>query len=180
MNQVKNFTIDDIIDLFVTQGHQQYDGELVSQLEHALQCATLAETAGASKEMIVACLLHDLGHLLPKSTKNQDNRHEYRAILVFKSFFSDAVIEPIRLHVEAKKYLCAVDFNYWQSLSPASKQSLQWQGGIFNETQAKAFIDKPFAPQAVQLRKWDDFAKIVGLSTPDLENFVTFIKTVCK
>ncbi len=184
MNQTQNFTIDEIIALLTTKGEQQYGGESVSQLEHALQCASLAEAAGQSPELIVASLLHDLGHLLPESEANQDaghnfnDCHEYRAIPYLGQLFSVAVTEPIRLHVEAKKYLCAVDSSYWETLSPASKQSLQWQGGVFSEAEAKAFIAQPFAQQAVQLRQWDDRAKVIGLSTPDLAHFVPFL-TAC-
>ncbi len=186
MNQTMNFSIEDIIDILKTQGNRQYGGESVSQLEHALQCATLAEAAGKSQELIVASLLHDLGHLLPELEKSSHDRHnnndfhEYRAIPYLRELFSLAVTEPIRLHVQGKKYLCAVDSNYWASLSPASKQSLQWQGGVFSEEEAKAFIARPFARQAVQLRQWDDLAKVVGLSTPDLTHFVPFLTTCVK
>jgi phosphonate degradation associated HDIG domain protein len=183
MNQTMNFSIEDIITILKTKGDRQYGGESVSQLEHALQCATLAEAANQNQELIVASLLHDLGHLLPELEKsgnachNNNDFHEYRAIPYLQELFSLAVTEPIRLHVQAKKYLCAVDSNYWASLSPASKQSLQWQGGVFSEKEAKAFIARPFARQAVQLRQWDDLAKVVGLSTPDLTHFVPFLTT---
>ncbi|MGK7948913.1 MAG: phosphonate degradation HD-domain oxygenase [Xenococcaceae cyanobacterium] len=186
MNQTKNFSIEDIISLLKTKGDRQYGGESVSQLEHALQCATLAEAESKSHELIVASLLHDLGHLLPELEKssnayhNNDDFHEYKAIPYLREFFSLAVTEPIRLHVQAKKYLCAVDSNYWESLSPASQQSLQWQGGVFSKEEAKAFIARPFAQQAVQLRQWDDLAKVVGLSTPDLTYFVPFLTTCVK
>ena len=174
-----NFSIGDIITLFKTKGDRQYGGESVSQLEHALQCATLAKAEDSSQELIIASLLHDLGHLLSDIDETSENDlHEYKAIPQLKKLFGLAVSEPIRLHVKAKKYLCAVDSNYWESLSSASKQSLEWQGGIFSEEEAKAFIALPFAQQAVQLRHWDDLAKVVGLSTPDLTHFVSFL-TAC-
>ena len=177
MNKVANLA--DLLMLFKTRGHQQYGGEAVTQLEHALQCATLAETGNQSQEMIVACLLHDIGHLLDKSSDREKNdNHESRAIPLLQQFFSAAVTEPIRLHVRAKQYLCAVDAGYWETLSPQSRHTLQLQGGIFNKIEAEKFINQPFAQQAVQLRQWDDRAKVVGFSTPDLDHFVPIV-TAC-
>ena len=174
-----NITLEDIITILETKGDRAYGGEAISQLEHALQCATLAKVEGSEPELIVASLLHDLGHLLSDTEETSKNDlHEYKAIPQLKKLFGLAVSEPVRLHVKAKKYLCAVDSNYWESLSSASKQSLEWQGGIFSEEEAKAFIALPFAQQAVQLRHWDDLAKVVGLSTPDLTHFVSFL-TAC-
>lgn len=92
----------------------------------------------------------------------------------------EASCEPVRLHVEAKKYLCAVDSDYWESLSSASKQSLEWQGGIFSEAEAEKFIAQPYASQAVRLRHWDDLAKVVDLSTPDLDHFFSIIPIAFK
>ncbi|NJO41578.1 MAG: phosphohydrolase [Cyanobacteria bacterium CRU_2_1] len=162
-------TIPEIRQLYKLVGHDRYDGESVSQLDHALQCATLAEAAHQPDEMIVACLLHDMGHLLSKIGGSE--HHEYRSMSYLRSIFSPAVTEPIRLHVQAKRYLCAIDRAYWDGLSPASKQSLAAQGGIFSETAAATFIAQPYASEAIQLRRWDDQAKIIGLVTPDLEHF---------
>ncbi len=166
-----------IINLLSTQGHQQYGGEAVTQLEHALQCATLAEAAGASEEMITACLFHDLGHLLHNwgedvADRGIDSRHEYLALGWLRSLFSPQVTEPIRLHVEAKRYLCATDLSYYDSLSPASQQSLELQGGIFSTKEAKEFINLSFAEDALQLRKWDEQAKVPNLQTPTLTHFM--------
>ena len=169
-------TMSEICQLYLQQGQVPYGNEGVSQLDHALQCATLAETANQSDEMVVACLLHDLGHLLHSygmdaTDRNIDDRHEYRAIPALKSLFRPAVLEPIRLHVEAKRYCCAIDPSYWSQLSVGSKETLQLQGGIFSSEAAKAFIAQPFAKAAVQLRRWDDRAKAVGLATPDFAHF---------
>jgi len=182
MSKTANSSISSIIAILKTKGNQQYGGESVSQLEHALQCATLAKAANQSQEMIVACLLHDLGHLLPgfveeTSDGSVNDCHESRAIPMLQQIFSSAVTESIRLHVEAKRYLCALNSEYWQALSPASQQSLQLQGGVFKPREAEAFINRPFAQQAVQLRQWDDQAKVIGLSTPDLAYFVGFLTT---
>ncbi|MEO0458865.1 MAG: phosphohydrolase, partial [Cyanobacteria bacterium P01_A01_bin.114] len=119
---------------------------------------------------------HDFGHLVHNlgedaAERGIDDRHEYRALGFLTSLFDAAVTEPIRLHVEAKRYLCAVDKSYWLSLSPASKQSLDLQGGIFTAAAAEAFIQQPYAVEAVKLRRWDDLAKVPDLPTPPLAEF---------
>lgn len=165
-----------VLTILAEQGSQQYGLEAVTQLEHALQCATLAETAGQSAEVIAACLLHDLGHLvhhLGEDAANHqiDDHHELRALPWLTPLFSSAVTEPIRLHVAAKRYLCAVEPGYWQALSPASQQTLQLQGGAFSAEAAQQFIQQPHARIAVQLRRWDEAAKVADLPTPELEHF---------
>jgi phosphonate degradation associated HDIG domain protein len=173
-------TAQEILDVFAQRGNEMYGGEAVSQLEHALQCATLAAAAGSSAALITACLCHDLGHLVHSlgedaGDRGIDDRHEYRAMGVLRSLFPEAVTEPIRLHVEAKRYLCATDSHYWAGLSPASKTSLELQGGIFSTEAANAFIQKPYAGDAVQLRIWDDQAKVPGKATPDLKYFQPYL-----
>ncbi|AFY46643.1 phosphonate degradation operons associated HDIG domain protein [Nostoc sp. PCC 7524] len=168
--------IEDIIHLFNEKGAELYGAEAVSQLEHALQCAALAEIAGQSQELISACLLHDVGHLIHSlgedaAAKGIDDRHEFRAIPLLRQLFGAAVTEPIRLHVAAKRYLCSVNHEYWDSLSPASKRSLELQGGRFSPTEAEHFISQPYAQDAVQLRIYDDLAKVINLQTPDLTHF---------
>ncbi len=170
-----------IVDILLTKGDAQYGTEAVSQLEHALQCATLAETNNSSPELITASLLHDFGHLVHNlgedaAEKGIDDRHEYRALGYLKTIFSDAVTEPIRMHVNAKRYLCAVNTDYWDSLSPASKTSLELQGGIFSPAEAKEFISQPYSSDAVKLRIWDDLAKMKGLRTSNLEYFIPVVE----
>lgn len=133
--------------------------------------------------MIAACLFHDLGHLVHHLGENPaqggiDDRHEYRAIPVLEQIFPAAVTVPIQLHVAAKRYLCAVDGDYWDSLSPASKRSLALQGGAFSPVAAANFMQQPYAEQAVQLRHWDDLAKVPNLRTPDLEHFLPSLQTL--
>ncbi len=176
--------VQEITDLLL-QGHKErYGAEAVSQLEHALQCATLAEQTDYSLEMITACLLHDIGHSVGEidevSALKQglDFRHEERGGNYLQADFGPAVVEPIRLHVAAKRYLCYADPDYWDGLSPISKRSLELQGGVFSAEEAAVFIDQPYARDAVQLRIWDDQAKISGLSTPDLAHF-TDIMLAC-
>ena len=170
-----------VINILSTKGYEQYGNEAVSQLEHALQCATLAKENNATPELITASLLHDFGHLVHNlgedaAEKGIDDRHEYRALGYLNKIFSPAVTEPIRMHVNAKRYLCAVDSNYYDSLSPASKVSLELQGGIYSEQEAQEFISQPYAKDAVQLRIWDDLAKVKDLPTPTLEHFIPIIE----
>jgi len=173
-------TIESIINLFTEKGSKLYGAEAVSQLEHALQCASLAEASCQNHELITACLLHDLGHLIHDlgdnpASKGIDDKHEHRAMPLLKQMFSPAVIEPIRFHVVAKRYLCSVVPEYWDSLSAGSKRSLELQGGIFSPEQAEQFIQQPYAQDAVQLRIFDDKAKISNLSTPNLNHFTQFM-----
>lgn len=175
-----SLTISEIFQLYMERGQLPYGNAGVNQLEHALQCATLAEAANQSDEMVVACLFHDLGHLLHNfgvraADQGIDDRHEYRVIPRLQSMFSPAVLEPIRLHVQAKRYLCAVDISYWDQLSVGSKETLELQGELFSEQEAKTFIAQPYAQEAVQLRRWDDISKVIGLQTPDFQHFARFI-----
>ncbi len=170
-----------LIHRYRDRGQAQYGGEAVSQLEHALQCATLAETAGYSPALITACFFHDLGHLIHDlgdqiDRQEVDDRHEFRAIPVLEQVFPPAVTVPIRLHVAAKQYLCAVEPAYWDSLSAASQHSLTLQGGVFSPTAAAAFIQQPYSKTAVCLRRLDDRAKVPQLQTPDLEHFLHYFQ----
>jgi phosphonate degradation associated HDIG domain protein len=172
-------TINDLRMLFFTRGAEQYDGEPVSHLEHALQAAHLAEQADATPELITACLLHDVGHLLSRragtpTLEGIDDTHQRLGAMYLRGLFAAAVIDPIRLHVEAKRYLCAVDPAYHDRLSDDSKRSLRLQGGVFTDEQANAFILQPGARDAVALRVWDDRAKQPGLRTPPLEHFLAY------
>lgn len=169
-----------IIECFTIRGSEQYGREAVTQLQHALQCATWAEAARQPPSLIAACLLHDVGHLLhdlgeDAAERGLDDRHEYRAIPFLSQHFPPAVTEPIRLHVNAKRYLCATQADYWADLSPASKLSLELQGGVFSEAEAMDFIAQPYAKDAVQLRIWDDLAKAPHHQTPNLAHFLPIL-----
>lgn len=152
-------SVDMLFDLLLMSGARQYGGERVSQLEHALQAAQLAEEEGAEETLIVACLLHDIGHFLAKTGEATDDRHEHIGAGLLDALFPPAVTEPIRLHVDAKRYLCVTDLGYFATLSPASVRSLELQGGIFSTAEARAFGARPFAGEAIRLRRWDDLAK---------------------
>jgi phosphonate degradation associated HDIG domain protein len=169
--------VQEILSLYETRGAGLYGGEAVTQTEHALQCAALAMGCGASEPMIVAALLHDLGHLVaPNPRPGTDDVHQYIAIPFLRGLFPDTVLEPIRLHVEAKRYLCRSEAGYWDSLSNASRRSLELQGGAFDAQHAERFIARPFARDAVQLRRWDDCAKEPGRATPPLREFEALLE----
>ncbi|MEO5670355.1 MAG: phosphonate degradation HD-domain oxygenase [Ramlibacter sp.] len=170
-------SLDDIAQLFASRGGEQYAGEAVTQLEHALQCAQLAEQQDADDVLVTAALLHDLGHLLhdlgeTPSLQGIDDIHQYRALPFLRGLLVDAVLDPIKLHVDAKRYLCATRPGYFAALSDDSKRSLGLQGGIFNEGQAQAFMAQNGAADAVRLRVWDDLAKAAGLPTPPLAHYL--------
>jgi phosphonate degradation associated HDIG domain protein len=170
-------SIFDIVAALLEQrGGSAYFGEPVTQKEHALQCAWMAEQEGAEDALVVAALLHDIGHLLNGGPENvadadADRRHEAAGEQWLASFFGPQVTEPVRLHVAAKRYLCAVDPDYVASLSEASKQSLELQGGPLTEGAIAAFAELPYAEDAVRLRRWDDRAKVPGLMTPELIHY---------
>ena len=167
--------------LLVEAGRHRYGGEAVSQLEHLLQCAHLAESEGALDTLVTAALLHDLGHLIhdlgdEPAQQGIDDKHEVRALHTLRRVFDDAVLEPIRLHVDAKRYLCNVDERYYEGLSAASKLSLTLQGGALDAAGAQAFITQPFAREAARLRIWDDRAKTPGKVTPPLDHFASVMR----
>lgn len=177
-----SLSVDDIFELYERRGAQMYGAEPVKQVEHALQCAMLAAEGGASAELIAAALLHDVGHLiadLPHSLEREtDDVHQYLPIPFLRGTFSDAVLQPIRLHVDAKRYLCKVERGYWDALSPASRHSLELQGGSFDAITADRFLARPFAWDAIRLRRWDDSAKVAGRATPSLRDFEPLLRSV--
>ncbi|MCA9134464.1 MAG: HD domain-containing protein [Planctomycetales bacterium] len=167
--------------LFAERGDSEYGGEPVTQLEHALQCARLAERERASPALIVASLLHDVGHLLhelPVDAPEQgiDDHHENSGYRYLEKHFSAAVTEPVRLHVAAKRYLCTMDSDYTAQLSPPSLVSLELQGGKMSEAELSEFRTSPYWQDALRLRRWDDLAKEVDLETPPLEHFLKWVE----
>ncbi|MBN3806994.1 phosphohydrolase [Paraburkholderia sp. Ac-20336] len=177
--------LDDIRSLFERHGRLAYSGEPVTQLEHALQSGALAEEERASEELVAAAFLHDLGHLLDLQgetpTKHGiDDLHQYYALPFLRPVLSDAVLEPIRLHVDAKRCLCAIDATYFGQLSADSVRSLELQGGIFSREDAEAFLQKPYAEDALRLRRWDDRAKVKDRATPDLDHYLNLVERVMR
>jgi [1-hydroxy-2-(trimethylamino)ethyl]phosphonate dioxygenase len=168
--------VETILQMFAVAGNAAYFGEVVSQTEHALQSAHLARSAGANDELVVAALLHDVGHLLRGFPENAaahgiDDTHEDVGAAWLEQHFGLAVSVPVRLHVAAKRYLCAVDPSYLSGLSSASQLSLKLQGGPFTPAEARAFELQPHFEAAVKLRRWDDGAKVPGLDVPGLEAY---------
>lgn len=174
-------SVAEVLELFERHGDSQYGGEAVSQREHALQCAALAEQAGAPAALIAAALLHDIGHLLHDLPEDApmagiDDHHENSACRYLQNLFGPDVTEPVRLHVAAKRRLCAVDPDYLVSLSEPSVVSLRLQGGPMSAEEVTAFDALPFAADAVRLRRWDDLAKVSGLDVPELQHFAQYLQ----
>lgn len=168
--------VDKIASLFATRGNEMYGGEAVTQLEHALQGALLAEQAGAPSEEIAAVLLHDVGHLLHNlgddcADHGIDDRHEELGIRFLTKHLPPAVTEPVRLHVAAKRYLCSTDAGYFGTLSQPSVTSLRLQGGPMTPDEVAEFERNPHHRAAVALRKRDDEAKVPHLPTPPFDHF---------
>ena len=169
--------------LFADRGDSEYGGEPVTQREHALQCALLAEQSNAATSLVVAALLHDVGHLLhdlPDDAPDEgiDDAHENSGNNFLKKFFGLDVTEPVRLHVAAKRYLCTVDPSYYEQLSEPSITSLKLQGGTMSDEEKAEFESSPYWREALELRRWDDLAKIVDLETPPVEHYLPMIDEV--
>ena len=148
------------------RGAETY-GEGVSQAQHMYQCAALAEKEGAAPVMIAAALLHDIGHMLSEGDPDDWHRaHDKAGAAFLSSYFRPDVVEPVRLHVEAKRYNCAVDPSYHDCLSHASKVTLKLQGGPMNKRECAAFEAEPYFQDALTLRKWDEGGKELGLAVP--------------
>jgi phosphonate degradation associated HDIG domain protein len=175
--------IDRLFTLFREKGAGAYFGEAVTETEHALQCAHLAEQSGASPEVITAALLHDVGHLLhslPEDIAEQgiDGRHEEGGAAWLRRFFGPAVVDPVRLHVAAKRYLCAVEPDYHAGLSEASQRSLRLQGGPMSPDEVRRFEQEQWFRWAVAVRRWDDAAKVAGLVVPGLDHYRPCLEAV--
>ena len=173
--------IETIREIFAQKGGSEYGGEAVTQLQHALQCATLAEQANATPELITASLLHDIGHLLhdlPDDAPDQgyDDMHEVAAAGFLERYFVPAASEPIRLHVLAKRYLCTVNDEYMRLLSAPSVVSLKLQGGLLSDDEVADFEKNEYCADAVQLRKWDDVAKDINAVTAPVDSFIPYLE----
>jgi predicted HD phosphohydrolase len=168
--------IDFILDLFARRGSEEYMGEAVSMAQHMEQSAACAAAEGASDELVIASLLHDIGHFVGdfpvEALENGiDNLHEEAGARFLEAFYPASVTEPIRLHVAAKKYLCAVDKNYFDCLSDASINSLRVQGGPMSPTEVDEFESNPHYLAAVDVRKYDDDGKVAGLDIKPVEDY---------
>ena len=170
-----------IAELFETGGGQEYLGEPVTQAEHMLQGAALAEHCGQADEVIAAALLHDIGHLVDPDDRfsmddTKDRHHEDAGARVLEPFFPPVVVECIRHHVAAKRYLCATNPRYADRLSEASVHSLKLQGGPMSEAEVEAFQQNPFLREIIQIRHLDDAGKQVGMEIPTLEHYLPLLQ----
>jgi [1-hydroxy-2-(trimethylamino)ethyl]phosphonate dioxygenase len=165
-----------ILQLLDSRGAGRYGLSAVTQKEHALQSANLAAKRGLGDALVIAALFHDLGHLLVGDDVNLaeqgvDDMHEETSANALAKLFGNDVAEPVRLHVAAKRYLCAVNPAYYDKLSEDSRQSLLLQGGPMSPVEVAAFDKLEHRAAALALRMIDDEAKVVGLSTPGLDSY---------
>ena len=172
-----------IADIFERRGAESYLGEPVSMSEHMLQGAVLAEAEGAPEELVAAALLHDIGHYTsefgPMSLGDaRDNYHEESGAMVLAPFFPPVITECVRLHVPAKRYLCATDKGYYDRLSEASKHTLMLQGGPMSADEVAGFEALPHHQKIVQVRYLDEAGKDPKMETPDFWYYAPMVQRI--
>ncbi len=175
--------VEHILDIYTARGAEHY-GEDVSQSEHAEQCAHYAQADGAGDALVVAALLHDIGHLLQKqgsdaADRGIDTRHERIGAGFLARGFPAEVTEPIALHVQAKRYLATIDPAYIGRLSAASLQSLALQGGPLSEAECDAFRAHPHHEAALRLRRYDEMGKVVGAQPAPFASYAPLLHSLC-
>ena len=181
----RNTIIPFIAEIFERRGADSYLGEPVTMSQHMLQGAVLAERDSAAEELVAAALLHDIGHYTSEfgplsDESHDDNYHDEAGARVLEGFFPPVVIECVRLHVAAKRYLCAAEPDYFARLSPDSVRSLSLQDGPMSPEEMAAFRVQPHAEAAVQLRRFNESAKVRNLPTPPVEHFLPFVRACLK
>jgi len=172
-----------IADIFERRGAESYLGEAVTMAQHMLQGAVLAEKAKAPEDLVAAALLHDIGHYTSEFGTlslgdTRDNYHEESGAKVLEPFFPEVITECVRLHVPAKRYLCATDPAYYDRLSEASKHTLSLQGGPMSKEEVAAFEKNPFYREAVEVRIWDDEGKDPAMQTPPFRHYMPMLQRV--
>ena len=175
--------VEEILDIYGRRGSEAYFGEKVSTTEHCLQAAYFAQIAGAPPGLVVAALLHDIGHLVDDVPQDiadwtVDAHHEEIGGHWLARRFRPEVSEPVRLHVPAKRYLLATDAKYFAKLSPASVITLKLQGGPMAAHEVAQFETEAYYKEAVRVRQWDDQGKVAGLKTPSLGDYRALIESL--
>ncbi len=165
-----------IEDILNRRGGDSYLGENVTMLAHMLQAADLAENAGADGELICAALLHDIGHYTNEFGDDYleqgiDNYHQDAGARILEGYFSQRVVDCVKYHVDAKRYLCATDTRYYEQLSDASKLSLKLQGGPMNQEETQTFSTLEYLEDILQVRQWDDRGKDPAKQTPPFSHY---------
>jgi phosphonate degradation associated HDIG domain protein len=174
----------ELMDIFVGRATRRYGLSAINQLQHALQAATLAEADDAPPATVLASLLHDVGHMIhhlgeDPAGRGVDDVHEELGARWLAERFAPEVSEPVRLHVAAKRYLCAVESDYFGKLSPDSVRSLGLQGGPMSADEIEQFRRNPLHAEAVRLRRFDEAAKDPRATTPDFDHFLRHV-AVCR
>jgi len=175
--------VEEILAIYGRRGSEAYFGESVSTTEHCLQAAYFAQIAGAPPGLVVAALLHDIGHLVDDVPQDiadwtVDAHHEEIGGHWLARRFGPEVSEPVRLHVPAKRYLLATDAKYFAKLSPASVITLKLQGGPMAAHEVAQFETEAYYKEAVRVRQWDDQGKVAGLRTPSLGDYRSLIESL--
>jgi predicted HD phosphohydrolase len=165
--------LQELLDRLERRGSSAYVGEPLTVTEHLLQAARLAEEDGSGPHLIAAALLHDIGWLLQGSEP-----HETKGAALLRRYFDERVAGPVRLHVTAKRYLCAVDPTYLHRLSPASRRTLELQGGPLEASSVAVFETEPLAEEAIRLRRYDDRAKEPHRPTPPLTSYLGILEAL--
>ena len=176
---------DELAAIYARRGAEAYFGEAVTMMEHGLQAAYFAAAHRASDALIIAALLHDVGHLIVPAPDDiadwkTDAEHERTGADWLAKRFGPQVSEPVRLHVPAKRYLCATDPGYFKRLSEASVLTLQLQGGPMSPAEVATFESQSYWRDAVLLRQWDDQGKIRALQTPGFDSYAPMIERLAQ
>lgn len=184
-----DLTPDNVVDkldaLFAAIAGTSYLGEPITIAEHMLQSAACARRDGADDALIAAALLHDVGYYVDPAPDNENEtdlrkRHDLAAARILAPVLPAGVTEPIRLHVDAKRYLCAIEPAYYDKLSDASKHTMRLQGGVMDAEQAETFAGEPYCEDAVRLRRWDDEGKAPDVAVPGFEAYRTMLATLSR
>ncbi|MEO5974790.1 MAG: HD domain-containing protein [Ilumatobacteraceae bacterium] len=174
-----------LADVFRRRGSDSYLGETVTMSEHMLQAAALAEDEGADESLIAAALLHDVGHFADELSAYSpsdtiDKRHDIVGAQLLEPYFDQRIVDAVRLHVAAKRYLCATNSEYLSVLSKASVHTLGLQGGPMSPDEIVEFEGYGGSRDAVRIRLWDDRAKVSGVVTPTFEEYLPLLRQVIR